>query len=260
MTLNSSDVAQDDDLSSQDHNELRDDIQQHTHDGSDTTLALKLGKILTAGETISGDTLAVPVYQDTSDNKVYACDGNDLTKLKFLGFAITDADDTEDIKVQTNGIVGGFSGLSEGVYYYVQDTAGTIGTAKGTYECLVGIAISETELLILKNNKGEYRGSESFSDSIPSSTVGNLTDTVTLPGYCTEAVVDITVSVVGGATFGGQIFVRRQGITTGNWKSEEGGSNIVITAVLSGYTITITVTGISSSPARSMSGNGYFYT
>ena len=48
---------------------------------------------MTAGETINGATLPVAVYQNTTDNEVYACDGNDTTKLKFIGFAISNSTD-----------------------------------------------------------------------------------------------------------------------------------------------------------------------
>lgn len=106
-----------------------------------------------AGETINGETLPVPCYQNTSDNEFYKCDANVSTKLEFTGFAISNSTNGNPIDLQFNGIVRGFTGLQEGRKYYVQDTAGTIGTAKGTYEILVGIAVSTTELLILKDEK-----------------------------------------------------------------------------------------------------------
>jgi len=106
-----------------------------------------------AGATINGATLPVPVYQNKSDNEVYACDGNDTAAMKFIGFAITNSTNGNPIKVQTNGVVSGFSGLAEGEKYYVQDAVGTIGTTPGTQEILVGIAISETALLIQKGRR-----------------------------------------------------------------------------------------------------------
>ena len=110
---------------------------------------------INAGETINGGTLPVAIYIDTSDNEAYACDGNDLTKLEFVGFVISNSTDGNPIDLQCNGIVRGFSGLAEGEKYYVQDDK-TIGTSKGTYEILVGIAISATELLIMKNNNDTF--------------------------------------------------------------------------------------------------------
>jgi hypothetical protein len=110
-------------------------------------------KTLNAGATINGATLPVPVYQNTADNEIYASDGNDTAKLKFIGFAISNSTDGNPITVQTSGIVGVFTGLTEGTSYYVQDTVGTIGTTPGTYEVLVGIAISETQLLVQKGKR-----------------------------------------------------------------------------------------------------------
>ena len=105
----------------------------------------------TAGETISGATLPVPVYVDSSTGKVYACDANDNTKVKFTGFAISTAAADASIKVQFEGLVGGFTGLTKDTDYYVQDAVGTIGTTKGTYAIYVGRAMSTTEIYIQYN-------------------------------------------------------------------------------------------------------------
>ena len=110
---------------------------------------------LLAGATINGATLPVAVYQNTSDNEFYNCDANDITKLNFVGFAISNSTDGNSIDIQFEGIVKGFTGLSEGVKYYVQDD-GTIGTSIGTYAILVGIAISATELLIQKDIYSQF--------------------------------------------------------------------------------------------------------
>lgn len=113
----------------------------------------KIGFVPNAGATIAGATTPVPVMQNKTDNEVYSCDADDTALLKFIGFAISSSTDGNPIAVQTSGIVGGFSGLSEGEKYYVQDAVGTIGTTVGTNEVLVGIAISETELLIQKGRR-----------------------------------------------------------------------------------------------------------
>jgi hypothetical protein len=49
--------------------------------------------------------------------------------------------------VQLAGVVTGFSSLTIGMPYYLQDD-GTIGTTAGTYSKKVGIALSDTELLM----------------------------------------------------------------------------------------------------------------
>jgi len=92
---------------------------------------------------------AFTLYSEKEDNKLYACDGNDTDKLKFIGFAISNSTDGNPISFQGSGIVRGFTGLAEGEEYYIQDDK-TIGTAQGTYRVKVGTAISETELLIEK--------------------------------------------------------------------------------------------------------------
>lgn len=107
-------------------------------------------KELNAGETITGATTPVPVYQNKTDNELYACDANDNTKYKFIGFVTSNGTDGNAVTFQGAGVVSGFSGLQEGEKYYVQDTAGTIGTSPGTMEILVGVAVSTTTLLIQK--------------------------------------------------------------------------------------------------------------
>ena len=107
-------------------------------------------KSVTAGATIDGATLPVPVYQNKSDGRFYACDANDNTAYKYLGFAVSNGTAATAMIVQFAGIVAGFSGLSFGEKYYVSDTVGTISTSPGTQEILVGIAISATEVMIQK--------------------------------------------------------------------------------------------------------------
>lgn len=114
------------------------------------TAASENSATINAGETISGATTPAPVYIDKADNEAYLCDANDATKYKFVGFATSNGTDGNPITLQTSGIVNGFTSLDEGEKYYIQDTAGTIGTTAGTQEILVGIAISSTQLLIQK--------------------------------------------------------------------------------------------------------------
>lgn len=154
---------------------------------------------VTAGATIGGGTLPVPVYQSKSDNEFYACDANDNTAYKFIGFAISDGTDGNSMTVQFGGVVSGFSSLDEGEKYYVQDTVGTIGTGSGTQEILVGIAISTTELLIQKG-KRYASGTTTFS--------ANTDQTITL-GFRPSIVrifamgSDTDVRSYGGWTVGG---------------------------------------------------------
>jgi hypothetical protein len=83
-----------------------------------------------------------------SDGRVYKCSASDLNTLDFVGFAVSNADVGETIKIQTNGIVSGFSGLNVGEKYYVQDEPGVIGAMVGSYRKLVAVAVNDGELTI----------------------------------------------------------------------------------------------------------------
>jgi hypothetical protein len=94
--------------------------------------------------------------QSYDDGEVIMSDANasatqDPNRLKFHGFAITTADADAAISVQMQGIVSGFTGLTPGLKYYVQDAIGTIGSSVGSATILVGIAISATQIQIEKD-------------------------------------------------------------------------------------------------------------
>lgn len=166
-------------------------VPKFESDGKIHPFFSKNGVNLDCGETINGATTPVPVYQNKTDNELYACDANDTNKLKFIGFVISNGTDGNVASFQGSGIVGGFSSLQEGEKYYVQDTAGTIGTSPGTYEILVGVAISTTEILIMKGTR-RASGVTSF----------NSTSTTTITtGFRPSRV---TIHAVGDGDIGGQ--------------------------------------------------------
>jgi hypothetical protein len=144
-------------------------VPKNEADGRLSPYFTRNGTILNCGETLNGATTPVPVYQNKTDNELYACDANDTGKLKFIGFVTSDGSDGNPARFQGAGVVAGFSGLSEGEKYYIQDTAGTLGTTPGTYEVLVGIAVSTTEILIQKGKPragGMISQSGTFSSAI----------------------------------------------------------------------------------------------
>jgi transcription elongation GreA/GreB family factor len=123
-------------------------------DGIDTSLTTISQTTLTAGETITGATLPVPVVQLAADGELYKCDGNDTAKMAFIGFAVSNSTDGQPIQFQGAGVVGGFSGLTVGAEYYVQDAAGTIGTTPSTTMPIrVGIAVSATQIFIMRGER-----------------------------------------------------------------------------------------------------------
>lgn len=212
---------------------------------------IEVKDILTAGETINGATLPVPVYLKASDAQIYACDANVQTALDFIGFGITNGTDNNPITVQIGGTVGGFSGLTPGAKYYVQDAVGTIGTSMGTYEVYVGVAISATEVLIDWGNNSamQYMGTASESAG-----------TITSPAGARMAI--ITCSVVANAGDGssnsGSFTLMAKGATSGSSTSKGGASAVVGTsASWSGTTITVTYSGAAA--LVSSSATAYFY-
>lgn len=241
------------------------------YDGTDMQLISETGnrysvRQMTAGETISGATTPAPVYQDTSDNEFYLCDGNDNTKLKFAGFAISDGTDANPVSVQFTGVVSGFTGLSEGEDYYVQDTAGTIATTKGTYETKVGVAISTTELLIQRGHE-ELIGTDSVSASDSSGSVTNVTDTSTMPTEAKKAILDVMWGDPNTTQdyLGGQLVLYRDSLTSTaelNYSSAANGQRN-ITMSISGSTITITCwvsTNHAITGRVAFTGNLYYFT
>jgi len=114
----------------------------------DSTLNIGASGLSVNIQNINVATLPVPVFYSISTNKIYSCDGNDLNKLIFIGFAISNSTDTNPITVQTSGKVPGFTGLTPGFTYYISDTIGTISKTPGTNYLIIGKAISSTEILI----------------------------------------------------------------------------------------------------------------
>ncbi len=209
-------------------------------------------KTLTAGETINGDTLPVAVFQNTSDNEIYACDGDDIAKLEFIGFAISNGTDTNDIDVQIGGVISGFTGLSEGERYYVQDNK-TIGTSIGTFEVLVAIAISETELLIFKDSM-QFRGSVSVdTDGTTTSVVPAGTKKIILKAF--KAASGDATNGIGVS--GGEIVLTKQGITSslvsmGYKGATGGGANENFRAFRATWATATTVTAKTFSGAHTV--------
>jgi len=110
---------------------------------------------LEAGTTITGNATPQPVYIATSTGTLQLCDSDDDgTYYDFFGFAITSATSGNNAYVQYDGIVSGFTGLTAGLDYYVQDTAGTIASSHtGTTTIMIGRAVSTTQLMINREKR-----------------------------------------------------------------------------------------------------------
>ncbi len=209
-----------------------------------------------AGETISGATTPAPCFKLDSDNEWYKCDANDEDLLDFQGFATSNGTNGNAIRIQSHGIVTGFTGLTEGAKYYVQDD-GSIGTTIGTYEVLVGIALSTTTLLILKGSF-QYMGSESLNVT---GDINLRTGTASMPTNARFAIIQIAYTGLGDNNQG-EIFISRKGKTSGSIATGNqgtGGAAAAANASLSGNTITVTSAETASDNNAALTGSCYFY-
>jgi len=70
----------------------------------------------------------------------------------FIGFANESVSSTESCEVIIGGISDNHTGLTTGATYYLSNTPGAIGTSPGSRSRKIGIAVSDTELLIKHDN------------------------------------------------------------------------------------------------------------
>ena len=106
----------------------------------------------TLGETIAAN---VPVYLKASDSKVYKTSSaaDDEKIHSFVGFLKVGGNNNDVKSVQGSGKVSGLSGLTVGQKVYLRDTVGTYG-AVNTYEKMIGIAVSSTEMILRVQTEG----------------------------------------------------------------------------------------------------------
>lgn len=115
--------------------------------------------IMVAGESIDGSTTPQALYISDGSNgrtagRVYKADANDVTNMavRIFGFTRDNVTAGQLINVQFEGIVGGFTGLTQGVDYYLSSTAGAISNTIATNPIIrAGRAKSATELEIHKD-------------------------------------------------------------------------------------------------------------
>lgn len=101
---------------------------------------------LTAGEALAANDA---VYISDADGKVYKTDADDLTKMKFAGYAQEAAILNATVNIVTPGnIMTGFSGLTKNRAVYLSGTPGLISHTPGTNEYQVGIAVSATTVVV----------------------------------------------------------------------------------------------------------------
>ena len=149
--------------------------------------------VVNSGETINGATLPVAVFMDDTADELLACDADDSARLQFDGFAISNSTNGNPITLQKDGVVDGFTGLDIGKKYYVQDDK-TIGTAIGTNPVLVGVAISATQILIIKNGRMATGSISQFTRDDDAS--GGTEDQKTTIGFNPKYLI---LEIIGGS-------------------------------------------------------------
>ena len=78
-------------------------------------------------------------------------DASDSDKLGFVGFAASSVSASDDVDINISGADDNQSSLSPGTVYYLQDTAGDIGTSPGSNSVIVGRALTTTDIQIKPN-------------------------------------------------------------------------------------------------------------
>lgn len=118
----------------------------------------------TSGEAI---TAGQGLYVKASDGKLYKTAGTaDESTFKFVGIALTTvgAADLTVTYAPPGHTVTGLTGLTAGAYYFITDTAGTLGTTPGTRFARVALALSTTVLQV-KDPKYVVRGTQSITSA-----------------------------------------------------------------------------------------------
>lgn len=117
----------------------------------------------TTGEAYSANDA---LYLKKSDGRVYKATAaaSDEKIFNFIGFAKEAATGAAETKeVYESGYIPGFSGLTAGSWYYVTDTAGSISTTPGTYFKRIGLAMSATEIYLIRDNLRTAQSSGTFA-------------------------------------------------------------------------------------------------
>ncbi len=221
---------------------------QHTFSAQPIGVNIEL---LDADEVIAVSSKPKPVKL-TSTGRVYMISSATIGATdKFAGFCLTAASAAgTQVRVQTNGIVDGFSGLTPGTEYFAGGEAGEIGTSIGTVELKVGVA-TEADKVLIEKGSWQY---------ISSDTQTNGTD-LTAPSQARFAVITVDMSADQNDSGQGDLVLSKNGKTAGTIKKNDensgGASERSLNVAFSWSGTTITVA--DSAEVNSSSYTAYFY-
>jgi hypothetical protein len=146
----------------------------------------------TSGAAIS---IGQGLYIKASDGKLYTTAGTaDESTFSFVGIAQTAAAGADvTIRFARPGqIANGLSGLTAGSYYYVTDTAGTLGTTPGTRYAKVGQAMSTTTMRVIEP--------KFIASGVATSPGSNTSFVVTTGFYPAHIEIKAVITGVGAGT------------------------------------------------------------
>lgn len=199
-------------------------------------IARGLARTITCGEVIAGDQA---VYMSATSTRVLLADSDVASStVPFVGFALdacaADGADTTTV-VQTSGsYTRTGASFTAGALYYINATAGTIGTSVGTVEGIVGRATSATEI-----NMDAIR--EVGLQFISSASDGGNDIIEDVPTWARTIIVALSGGY-GGRAYVGEVTLTRTSKTSGSFNTlgDYAGAihQVNLAASLSGNTIT----------------------
>lgn len=118
-------------------------------DSGSTWVDNDIGESVASGDDIRFGITCVSIAGRVYQTSALTAEDSD----NFIGFNAETGTvgQTKSIRI-TSGSLDGFSGLTIGSIYYLNDTRGTIGTSAGTVSRKIGIAISATQLLMIRDH------------------------------------------------------------------------------------------------------------
>lgn len=149
----------------------------------------------TAGETL---TLGQLVCIKDADGYAYKADANDSALRPAVGIVGKSTASGSSVEIVTQGVLSGWSTLSEGTYGYLSETAGAVTQSAPSYAQIVGVAISQTQYLF---NFSSYLDSSAvtaigvLSGATPLEFEGATADAYETTVAVTDPTADRTVTI-----------------------------------------------------------------
>lgn len=239
-----------------------------THTFNGKMINTKISYVATASTTLTGATLPQPVYaSSTLSNAILLSQATttiSTTAPVFEGFAISNATNGNSVYVQTEGVVGGFTGLTIGADYYIGTTTEGVITANVPTNSFpivkVGKAISATELIIEKDKS--FMGSATITASGSSGIPVDVYATSTIPWYVKSIIVNMESNLTNNTVIKSELHYEKYSKTVASERVSDSDSPAQYEAAITGTWNTTTgdlVWYANYANAGSFTGTLYFY-